>query len=166
MSTINLETLASEQIAAIRAASNAAQTEVQILAAAAKQFKKEDIGSYLLVLTHELGATMSESSLKVKKANTKLLLEFAMGLRKEQADWTADQVETALEQCVANGNSLATVAQNCRQSLKDGDSSSAGDDKPETSIADKVTKYAEKLVKAGADRQEVIAALKAAIKAV
>jgi len=166
MSSINLEELAMEQIEAIRAAGRAAESEVQILVAAAKQFKKEDIGSYLLVLTHEIGAAMSDSSLKVKKANTKLLLEFAMGLRKEQADWTAEQVEAALIECVNNGNSLATVAQNCRQSLKDGDSSAAGEDKPEPSIADKVTKYAEKLVKAGADRQEVVAALKAAIKAI
>jgi uncharacterized protein YoaH (UPF0181 family) len=164
--SINLEDIAIEQIRAIRAAASASQCEVEILVDAAKQFKKEDIGSYLLVLTQEIGATMSEASLKVKKSNTKLLLEFALGARKEQSEWTEDQVQAALSQCMSSGNSLATVAQACRQSLKDGDSDSSSEDKPEPTLSERVAKYAEKLVKAGADRQEVIQALRAAAKAI
>lgn len=161
-------------IAHVRAISSrdaAAATEVEqlTLVATNPEFKAEHIGTYLLQF--ELGLKelkRSANTIKVSKSQVKLVLEYALGLRKGQENWSPKVCQEQFKALASKSNCLAALASNLRKDVKEQNEPSESEEKEAeqapVDINASVLAFIGQLEKRNCSKAEIKKALQAAIK--
>ena len=162
MTTFKYEQQLSIQVNAIKGQHTV--VEALMTVATDPEFKAEDVGTYLLHLEEQLKQRVSKASMKVIKSETKTVLEYAIGARKGQEDWTREQCQEQLAALASEAGSISQLAKAARADIREQNEPSEAEEKA-IDVTGTIDNMLKKLIDKGCDKADIKKALQAAIKA-